>query len=918
MRKLLIALALCFYACAAQAQLGWNFGDSPHRSNETFNRLNLGPANANKILATGATGIMQPTLTLPSVVQQNITQTGILTTDILAASGRPWADVRAFGAKGDGVTDDTAAFNAAIAAVTALGSGTIYIPPSTSSYCIKTSGGITLSAFGVRMVGATDGYYSSLDACGTDTTIVTMNNAFISLEHINIAGKGIDDSATFGASQATIKVTNLCISCSIEHVIVTGGAFAIQGLGTPSQHIDDVMLFDVVSYDTYQTLIDIQDGGWWMNRVKLDQSWPYGQPTPGLSSIPNWAASTSHSAGDLVITQGWIIQYMTSGTTGTSAPALKNYGRTITDGTATAEIVSPSSAYYAIHFEGASETQMTQIDMSGSFYAGMYIDKDSSGNPSQYIECSQCVAGQTLSSDIYLNYGQSVYITDSHLGSCTYSGCGMVLVNSTYAGDFNMEGGAFLGTGIGALVGGSGGTTFQGVTFNGQSTGIQVNGVGNLAAIGNRIGVNGTGSIGTITTGINILSGSNHYTLLGNMCINVTTCISDNGGGSDKMVQNSTGIAMSSVGPIVLENSGVTNFSVSSTLITANKSLSLPIENGTTGYPIIHVDEATPIAGVAGGQFGSTPASYIRGISSIYTAIVGNAGLGISSLVVQDGSGGFNYPTGINAFAQLDYAGYWAFPANFICESFTHGGCVSEFDSNNWYANPVPYPAGTFPPDYSTGGLASNNYASGLQIMAGGNYDSMFGLGIGENSGTGSGTQSFIAGIYMWPAGARHYGLLIDATSTTSASYGAYIKSAAANVNLVLQTIGSEVAGNSVFGVIDATNTNHLNIHQDGSIVTSGTLSIGGGSPSFGACGSSPSFPTGSHNNSTGVIAVGTSPSGGTCTLNFSTAYANIESCIASQISGTATPVEIGFNTSSITLSNVVGGYTYSYACFGN
>jgi hypothetical protein len=548
MRKLLIALALCFYACAAQAQLGWNFGDGPHRSNETFNRLNLGPANGNKILATGSTGIMLPTLTLPSVVQQNITQTGILTTDILAESGRPWADVRAFGAKGDSVTDDTAAFNAAIAAVTALGSGTIYVPPSTGSYCIKTAGGITLSAFGLRMVGATNGYYSSLDACGTDTTIVTMNNQYVSLEHILIAGKGINDTTTFGASQPTIKVTNACISCSIEHVNVTGGAFAIQGLGTPSQHVDDVMLFDVVAYQSYQTLIDIQDGGWWINRAKLDQNWPYSQPAPGIGTIPNWTASTAHSAGDLVITQNWIIQYMTSGTTGTTAPTLKNYGRTITDGTATAQIAQPSSQYYAIHFEGASETQMTQVDMSGSFYSGLYVDQDSSGNPSQYIECSQCIAGQTLNSAVYLNYGHSVYITDSHFGSCLYSGCGMVLVNGSYTGDFNMEGGAFLGTGIGALVGGSGGTTFQGVTFNGQSTGIQMNACSNLTAVGNRLGVSGTGSLGTIMTGIAILSGANHYTVLGNMCVNVTTCVSDNGGGVDKAVQAASGVALSGIG----------------------------------------------------------------------------------------------------------------------------------------------------------------------------------------------------------------------------------------------------------------------------------------------------------------------------------------------------------------------------------
>lgn len=43
-------------------------------------------------------------------------------------SGRPWADVRAFGALGDGVSDDSAAVAAALGALPALG-GTVYFPP---------------------------------------------------------------------------------------------------------------------------------------------------------------------------------------------------------------------------------------------------------------------------------------------------------------------------------------------------------------------------------------------------------------------------------------------------------------------------------------------------------------------------------------------------------------------------------------------------------------------------------------------------------------------------------------------------------------------------------------------------------------------------------------------------------------------
>lgn len=54
------------------------------------------------------------------------------------AIGAPALDVRAFGAKGDGVTDDTAAIASAIAAAEAAGAGTVYFPAGT--YKVAGSG----------------------------------------------------------------------------------------------------------------------------------------------------------------------------------------------------------------------------------------------------------------------------------------------------------------------------------------------------------------------------------------------------------------------------------------------------------------------------------------------------------------------------------------------------------------------------------------------------------------------------------------------------------------------------------------------------------------------------------------------------------------------------------------------------------
>lgn len=65
-----------------------------------------------------------------------ITETGSTTmqTPTYFGGGAPWWDVKAFGAKGDGVTDDTIAINSAIAAAAGATGGVVYFPPG-SYFC---------------------------------------------------------------------------------------------------------------------------------------------------------------------------------------------------------------------------------------------------------------------------------------------------------------------------------------------------------------------------------------------------------------------------------------------------------------------------------------------------------------------------------------------------------------------------------------------------------------------------------------------------------------------------------------------------------------------------------------------------------------------------------------------------------------
>ena len=106
--------------------------------------------------------------------------------------------VKDFGAVGDGVTDDTAAFNAAIAALPANG-GTIYVP--NADYRIN----LTITKSGVTLQGETNSRHRSsasrigLRPFNLSLPVITIGNDTAYVEHVGLQDISIVDTSDSGA-----------------------------------------------------------------------------------------------------------------------------------------------------------------------------------------------------------------------------------------------------------------------------------------------------------------------------------------------------------------------------------------------------------------------------------------------------------------------------------------------------------------------------------------------------------------------------------------------------------------------------------------------------------------------------------------------------------------------------------------------
>lgn len=142
-----------------------------------------------------------------------------------------WADkggqvynARAFNVKCDGTTDDTAAFNAAIAAVPA--GATLYLPSGTttliSSPLLVHRGGITLTSDGL--------WPAAIQATVANIDLIEVGDNTTQYNAIGISNLALyPKSGTVGSSGYAINA-QFCSFVNIDHVYIGGGGFLWRGV----------------------------------------------------------------------------------------------------------------------------------------------------------------------------------------------------------------------------------------------------------------------------------------------------------------------------------------------------------------------------------------------------------------------------------------------------------------------------------------------------------------------------------------------------------------------------------------------------------------------------------------------------------------------------------------------------------------
>lgn len=306
-------------------------------------------------------------------------------------------NVRQLGAMGDDTNDDGTIIQGAIDELAAAyGGGIVNVPPG-NYYC--PSGLIVKS--GVWLIGAGN-RAATIDVKANDVSAITVDSGANSwkVSGFQVFGKGApNDTATFGATSQAVSVSGA--GGVLSDVNIYGGNYALYSNGV------DNLFQNVYANYAYGNALVATQGADWYQRNKFDSLASIG-PT-NSRPYPAWAAATAYTVGQAVGTAGYAIVCTVAGTSGGSAPTLKNYGQSITDNTVTWNLASPTTYDAILVGAGAAENHFVMCDFSGIQSGSLNV----TGTAGAILDFSGCV----FSGPIGLNSGKWVSFRGCEFGS---------------------------------------------------------------------------------------------------------------------------------------------------------------------------------------------------------------------------------------------------------------------------------------------------------------------------------------------------------------------------------------------------------------------------------------------------------------------------------------------------------------------
>jgi len=540
--------------------------------------------------------------------------------------GRPWCDVRAKGAVGNGSTNDYAAFQGCIDLLSNnFNQGTVRIGPGT--YCVTSK----------LLVGTNKSIKFDVDpaaiisTCGTDVILLEMGGTWSEVSNGFWVGKGSTYSPTaatdtFGALQPVIKLTQNCVGCYLHNLRVDGGAGLYNNAA-------DSRYYNVhVSY-SYNRALMYFGGPTAAAGIRVTDSSSDGVWFTGLPAKPTTVSARANTTGYTAVNSlvsvtcsdglQYVWQAKTTGTSGGSQPACKNYAQDIVDGTVTWQLLMPTPFYLMNIDSNTSEVMITGHDFSGASTSNLAITNSLGGTVPFVNHVDRSILSVSISHSVDVQTGNGFLITNSHLYGCMdTNSCAMV----NFASGFTDHG----------VVGNN--------LITGAQSGVQIVGGDDITVTGNNFFSNAralyvapdqtdfvfANNTSNDTACFLVDAGaSNRYSITNNDCHG--TSKTDNGTGTAKTVAFNDGSALAAING----GTGQTSYAVGDILYASTTSALSKLAGVATGNALISGGVNTA---PSWGKVGLT--THVSG-----TLAVGNGGTGATTLT----SNGVLYGNGTGA-----------------------------------------------------------------------------------------------------------------------------------------------------------------------------------------------------------------------------------------------------------------------------